>query len=85
MAKMRNTGTRGYSGYRGRTEGSHRWVIAVLLALIILAAATFLAAQHFRVYRSDGSSYIELPWFRDAEPARAPDAPPVETAPAEGG
>ena len=75
---MKNSGTRGYSGYRGRTGGSKRWLILVL-ALIIFAGAAFLFLQHYRVYRSDGSSYIELPWFGGSAPTPQPDAgPPAE-------
>ncbi len=76
---MKNSGTRGYSGYRGRTGGSKRWLILVL-ALIILAAAAFLFLQHYRVYRSDGSSYIELPWFSRPAPTPQPDAEPSADA-----
>ena len=51
---MRDSGTRGYQGYRGRRGGGRRWLILVL-ALIILAAAAFLAAQRYIVYDMDGN------------------------------
>ena len=66
MFKMRNNGTRGYTGYRGRTGDGKKWLI-LALALVILAGAVFLFAQRYRVYRSDGSSYIEMPWSRRAD------------------
>lgn len=58
---MRNTGTRGYMGYRGRRPNGRRWLVLVLV-LIILAAAAFLLAQHYMVYQTDGSYHFELPW-----------------------
>lgn len=70
--KERNNGTRGYSGYRGRRGGDPRRWLIVLLALVILAGAAFLFAQRYRVYHSDGSSHIELPWSRDNEAAATP-------------
>jgi len=82
--RIRNTGTRGYSGYRGRIGSPKTWLV-VLLALVILAGAAFLFVQRYRVYRADGSSYLELPWARRA----AEEAPPpqvtltVEQPPAE--
>ena len=65
---MRNNGTRGYSGYHGRRQSASK-ALVVVLALILLAAAAFLFAQRYRVYRADGSSHYELPWRR-GEPAR---------------
>ena len=86
---MRNTGTRGYTGYRGRRSSGKRWLI-FFLVLILLAAAVFLAAQHYMVYDTDGSYHFELPWskatvqkpsLRGARPEleiviERPDAPP---------
>ena len=66
---MRDSGTRGYQGYRGRRGGGRRWLILVL-ALIILAAAAFLAAQRYIVYDMDGSYHFELPWQRRGNGAR---------------
>lgn len=60
MFKMRNSGTKGYSGYHGRNGGGKRLLI-LLLVLVILAGTVFLFTQRYRVYRSDGTSYIELP------------------------
>ena len=60
---MRQTGIRGYTGYRGRRPGGRRWLVLVLV-LIILAAAAFLIAQHYMVYNTDGAYYFDLPWFR---------------------
>ena len=71
--KMRNNGTRGYTGYRGRGGGDPRRWLIVLLALVILAGAAFLFAQRYRVYHSDGSSHIELPWLRDGDATRTPE------------
>jgi len=58
---MRNTGTRGYLGYRGRRSSGRRWIIFALV-LILLAAAAFLLAQQYIVYDMDGSYHFELPW-----------------------
>lgn len=63
---MRNSGTRGYYGYRGRRSNGKRWLIFVLV-LIILAAAVFLLAQQYMVYETDGSYHFELPWFDRAK------------------
>ena len=60
---MRNTGTRGYTGYRGRKPSGRKWLILALV-LIIFAAAAFLVAQHYMVYEMDGSYRFELPWLR---------------------
>ena len=70
---FRSNGTRGYTGYRGRRGGEWRKWLVLLLALVILAGATFLFAQRYRVYRSDGTSRIEMPW------SRSESAPPPET------
>lgn len=61
----RNTGTRGYSGYRGRSRG--RKVLAALLVLVLLAAAVFMLIQRHVVYEADGSFYFDLPWKDHAE------------------
>ena len=68
---MRNTGTRGYSGYRGRRPNGRRWLILALV-LVILAAAAFLVAQRYMVYNMDGSYHFELPWLQrgDGGPSR---------------
>lgn len=64
---MRNTGTRGYTGYRGRRPTGRRWLV-VLLILIILAAAASLLAQRYLVFEMDGSYYFDLPWLeRDSD------------------
>ena len=60
---MRDFGTRGYQGYRGRRSNGRRWIVLALV-LILLAAAAFLAAQRYMVYDMDGSYHFELPWFR---------------------
>ena len=60
---MRNSGTRGYSGYRGRRPSGRKWLVLALV-LIILAAAAFLIAQRYMVYDMDGSYHFELPWSR---------------------
>ena len=67
---MRNIGTRGYSGYRGRRPGARSWLV-ILLAAILLGALGFLFAQRYRVYHTDGTSHYELPWLR---PRPAQDA-----------
>lgn len=67
---MRNTGTRGYSGYRGRRGG--RTALVVALALLLLAAAVFLLAQRYMVFHGDGSYHLELPWARKIDDAPAP-------------
>lgn len=61
----RNTGTRGYSGYRGRSRG--RKVLALLLVLVLLAAAAFMLIQRHVVYEADGSFYFDLPWENRSE------------------
>ena len=76
MFKMRYNATRGYYGYRGRRNNG-KWLILALV-VVILAGTLFLFAQRSRVYRSDGSTYIELPWTRSADDAAAADAPPQE-------
>lgn len=89
---MRNYGTRGYTGYRGRRPSGKRWAV-FFLVLVLLAAAASLVAQHYMVYDMDGTYHIELPWLRRAsnvqKPAlhgarqdleiviERPDAPPV--------
>ncbi len=60
---MRNYGTRGYSGYRGRRPSGRRWLVVVLV-LILLVATGFLVAQHYMVYDMDGSYHFELPFLR---------------------
>ena len=60
---MRNSGMRGYYGYRGRRPGGRRWLVLALV-LVILAAAAFLLAQRYMVYETDGSYHFELPWAR---------------------
>ena len=67
---MRNSGTRGYSGYRGRRPSGKNY-LAILLAAILLAAVGFLFAQRYRVYHTDGTSHYELPWQRAREEAGA--------------
>lgn len=67
----RNTGTRGYSGYRGRSRG--RKALMALLVLVLLAAAAFLLLQQHVVYEADGSFHFELPWSRKTEPAQQGD------------
>ena len=57
---MRNTGTRGYYGYRGRKSGGQKWIV-ILLAVILAAALIFLVAQRFIVYDNDGSYHFEVP------------------------
>lgn len=69
---MRNIGTRGYSGYRGRRPGAINW-LAILLAAVLLTALGFLIAQRYRVYHADGTSHYELPWNR---PRAAEDTEP---------
>lgn len=58
---MRNTGTRGYSGYRGRRPSAKKWA-SIVLAVIIAAAALFLLAQRYMVYDMDGTYHFEMPW-----------------------
>jgi hypothetical protein len=72
--KERNFGTRGYTGYRGRRGGEWKKWVVLLLVLVILAGATFLFAQRYRVYHSDGTSRIELPWGRE----KSAEAPPSD-------
>ena len=69
--KERNFGTRGYTGYRGRKGGEWKKWVVLLLALVILAGSAFLFAQRYRVYRSDGTSRIEMPWSRGEDKAPA--------------
>ncbi len=63
---MRNIGTRGYSGYRGRRPSAVNW-LAILLAAILLAAVCFLILQRYKVYRADGTARYEIPWQRRAD------------------
>lgn len=63
---MRNTGTRGYSGYRGRRPDGRRWLI-LALALLLLAGVAFLIVQRYIVYDMDGSYHFELPWSHRAD------------------
>ena len=72
---MRNTGTRGYSGYRGR-RGGKPWLILALV-LILLAAVVFLAVQRYMVFHGDGSYQIELPWARHAAQTETPAPQPT--------
>ena len=65
---MRKSGTRGYSGYRGRRPSGKRWLILALI-LVLIAAVIFLAAQRYMVYNMDGSYRFELPWSRHVSPA----------------
>ena len=67
----RSTGTRGYSGYRGRRRG--RGVLAVVLVLILIAACGFLFAQRYMVYDADGSVRFEFPWTKKTPQEDAPD------------
>ena len=67
----RSTGTRGYSGYRGRRRG--RGVLAVVLVLILVAACGFLFAQRYMVYDADGSVRFEFPWTKKAPQEDAAD------------
>ena len=46
----RSSGTKGYTGYRGRRRG--RGVLAVVLVVILLLACGFLFAQRYMVYLS---------------------------------
>ena len=64
---MRSSGTRGYSGYRGRRPDNRRWVVLVLV-LILIAALAFLAVQRYLVFDKGGSYHFELPWVRHASP-----------------
>ena len=73
----RTTGTRGYSGYRGRRHG--RKVLAVLLALILAAACGFLFAQRYIVYEADGSFRFEFPWSKPQEQTQDKDDANGET------
>ena len=69
---MRNTGTRGYSGYRGRRPSAKKWV-SIVLAVIIVAAAVFLLAQRYMVYDKDGTYHFEPPWsHRDSDGSSKP-------------
>lgn len=69
---MRNYGTRGYTGYRGRRPSGKRWLV-LFLVLVLLAAAASLAAQHYMVYDMDGSYHFELPsWLRRAKNTQKP-------------
>ena len=69
---MRNTGTRGYSGYRGRRPSAKKWV-SIMLAVIIVAAAVFLLAQRYLVYDKDGTYHFEPPWsHRDSDGTSKP-------------
>lgn len=61
---MRNTGTRGYSGYRGRRGGGSPLLPLLLLLLVLLAAVIFLVVQRYLVFSGDGSHHFELPWER---------------------
>lgn len=72
---MRNTGTRGYSGYRGR-RGGKTWLILALV-LILLAAVVFLAVQRYMVFHGDGSYQIELPWARHTAQTETPAPQPT--------
>ena len=65
---MRKSGTRGYSGYRGRRPSGKRWLILALI-LVLIAAVIFLAAQRYMVYNMDGSYRFELPWSRHVSSA----------------
>ena len=69
---MRNTGTRGYSGYRGR-RGGKQWLILALV-LVLLAAVIFLLAQRYLVFHGDGSYHLELPGSGQTDAAPAPQA-----------
>ena len=60
---MRNSGIRGYSGYRGRRPRATHW-LAIVLALFLLGALGFLFAQHYIVYETNGSHHYEWPWAR---------------------
>lgn len=53
----------GYVGYRGRSGGSVKKWLVLLLTLVLLASAAFLFVQRYRVYREDGTSYLELPYL----------------------
>lgn len=63
---MRKTGTRGYSGYRGRRPGAKPWLVLALV-IILAAAVAFLIAQRYMVYDVGGSYHFELPWLRRAD------------------
>lgn len=56
----RRSGTRGYTGYRGRRNGTK--LLTVLLVLILVLACGFLFAQRYIVYEADGSFRFALPW-----------------------
>lgn len=58
----RSSGTKGYTGYRGRRRG--RGVLAVVLVVILLLACGFLFAQRYMVYDADGSVRFEFPWIK---------------------
>ena len=70
MAKMK--GTRGYSSYRGRGSGGRK-LLAVLLVLVVVASAAFMAVQGHVVYDFDGSFHFDLPWsVKRTEQTRKP-------------
>ena len=58
----RSSGTKGYTGYRGRRRG--RGVLAVVLVIVLLLACGFLFAQRYMVYDADGSVRFEFPWIK---------------------
>ena len=58
----RSSGTKGYTGYRGRRRG--RGVLAAVLVVILLLACGFLFAQRYMVYDADGSVRFEFPWIK---------------------
>lgn len=68
-------GARGYSSYRGR-EPKFKIVLAFLLVLVILAAATVIYFQQNLIYGNDGRPRLDLPWQED--PA-GPDTGGVQT------
>ena len=70
---MRNSGIRGYSGYRGRRPRATHW-LAIVLALILLGALGFLFSQHYIVYETNGSHHYEWPWDRHTGKTR-PEQP----------
>ena len=52
---------KGYHSYRGRQGTRRRWPLTLVLALILVAACTFLLLQRYITYSDDGSFHLDLP------------------------